>query len=77
MVVLLLVLVLAGAAVSPYTTQPRSPPCLPALPPPRLTLHTVSVSQSLGLSEYYNFTQRKSEYIFYLKEIREYFMENC
>ena len=81
MLVLLLVLVLAGAAVSPYTTQPRSPPCLPALPPSRLTLHTVSVSQSLGLSEYYNFTQRqrqrKSELIFYLKRIREYFMENC
>ena len=34
---------------APHTTQPRSPPCLPALPPSRLTLHTVS--RSLGLSD--------------------------
>ena len=55
MLVLLSVLVLAGAraAVSPqpHTTQPRcSPPCLPALPTSRLTLHTVS--RSLGLLQF-------------------------
>ena len=39
-------------AVSPHTTQPRcSPPCLPALPTSRLTLHTVSQSLSLSVSQ--------------------------
>ena len=53
MVVLLLVLVLAGAAVSPHTTQPRSPPCLPALPPSTPGLH---YTESLGLSVSQNIT---------------------